>query len=348
MFDDRLLILRGDEVGSLLAAREVEVVRAVQNAYEAHFHGRTSLPHSTFLTFGDQTPNRIIALPAYLNGNVQIAGIKWISSFTSNHTLGMERASALIVLNSPVTGRPQAIMEGSRISAKRTAASAALAAEYLMKSQAPAVIGIIGCGPIGFETLRFLLAVHRQIARVVIFDIDEDRMRQFRDKWGELEPELEFVSASDVYTVLSSSNVVVLATTASKPYLSDLNECAPGTLILNISWRDLPAETILACDNIVDDVDHVCRAHTSIHLAEQLVGHRRFIRGTLGEVLNHAAPAKSAAHAITIFSPFGLGILDMAVSKMVYDLAVQETKGSYIDSFFPLPELNPQVFARSE
>ena len=343
MQDDRLLILRGEEVRSLLAGREVEIVRAVQQAYDAHYHGRTSLPHSTFLTFADQSRNRIIALPAYLNGDFQVAGIKWISSFTGNHSLGMDRASALIVLNSAVTGRPQAILEGSRISAKRTAASAALAATCLVQSEGAEVVGIIGCGPIGFETLRFLLAVRPGIAKVVVFDIHEERMAQFRENSQKLEPQLEIVIASSLEGVLNAANIVVFATTASQPHVHDLKVCAPGTLILNVSLRDLSAETILSSDNIVDDVDHVCRAQTSIHLAEQVAGHREFIRGTLGEVLNHAAPPKNDAHAITIFSPFGLGILDLAVSKMVYDLAVQQNKGSYIDNFFPTPELKTQV-----
>lgn len=343
MQEDRLLILRGEEVRSLLAGREVEIVRAVQQAYDAHFHGRTSLPHSTFLTFADQSRNRIIALPAYLNGDFQVAGIKWISSFTGNHSLGLDRASALIVLNSAVTGRPQAILEGSRISAKRTAASAALASTCLMPNQGSEVVGIIGCGPIGFETLRFLLAVRPGIAKVVVFDIHEERMAQFKENSQKLEPQLEVVIGSSLDAVLSAANIVVFATTASQPHVHDLSTCAPGTLILNVSLRDLSAETILASDNVVDDVDHVCRAQTSIHLAEQLAGNRQFIRGTLGEVLNHAAPPRNDARAITVFSPFGLGILDLAVSKIVYDLAVQQNKGSYIDNFFPTPELKSQA-----
>ena len=167
-------------------------------------------------------------------------------------------------------------------------------------------------------------------------------MRQFQDKARELEPELEMVGADSANTVLRSADIVVFATTAVKPHINDLTDCAPGTLILNISLRDLSAETIVSCDNIVDDVDHVCRAQTSIHLAEQLVGHREFIRGTLGEVLNGAAPVKSNPNAITVFSPFGLGILDLAVSKRVCDLAVQQNKGSYIDSFFPATQFKPQ------
>jgi len=65
----------------------------------------------------------------------------------------MNRASVVIILNSPQTGRPEAIIEGSIISAKRTAASAALAAQQVHGSGSKTYLGLIATGPINFEVI---------------------------------------------------------------------------------------------------------------------------------------------------------------------------------------------------
>src|SRR5262245_52809851 len=98
---------------------------------------------------------------------------------------------------------------------------------------------------------------------------------------------------------------------------------------------NLTPEAILSGDNVVDDIAHVCRAQTSVHLAEQRSGDRRFIRCALYEILTEMQPLRSYPEGVTIFSPFGLGILDLAVAKLVDRTARAQRFGTVIESFLP-------------
>src|SRR5215212_2671669 len=333
--NDRILLLSGREVSELLAGQETEILRVVRLAYEAHVRHQTALPFSTFLRLPADEKNRVIALPAYLGDSFNVAGIKWISSFPGNIERHMNRASAVIILNSPQTGRPEAIIEGSIISAKRTGASAALAAQQIHNIGSETRLGLIGAGPINFEVLRFLLAAQPLLTNTVLFDLDETRSRQFAQKCASEFPNLTVESASRVEDVLRSCPLISIATNASRPHISDLSECSPGSTILHVSLRDLKPEIILTCDNIIDDFDHVCRAQTSVHLAEQLTGERTFLRCTLGDILTGVAPPRRDADGVAVFSPFGLGILDLAVSSLVCDLARDRNVGTIVESFLP-------------
>src|SRR5882672_2182313 len=105
-----ILVIKGKDVQNLLLGLELDIVNVVRRAYEAHGRGETFLPHSVFLPFPEES-NRIIALPAYLGGDSSICGMKWVASFPGNLRLGLNRASAIMVLNSVATGRVEAVLE---------------------------------------------------------------------------------------------------------------------------------------------------------------------------------------------------------------------------------------------
>lgn len=333
--DGDLLILKWHEVAALLAGRELEIIEVVRAAYEAHASGGSTLPHSLFLRFPGNAKNRIIALPAYLNHQGGVAGIKWVSSFPDNLNRGLDRASAVLVLNSSQTGRPEAFLEASLISAKRTAASAALAARYLHADRPAACAGLIGAGPINQEIARFLVAVFPDLKEFVVYDLDPSRANEFIQKCESEFAGVRVRTAPDIDEVLRTATLISFATTAAEPHLHHLNGCARGSTILHISLRDLSPAVILSCDNVVDDVDHVCRAQTSVHLAEQMVGHRNFIRCALAEILRGDLPPRRDQESIAVFSPFGLGVLDIALGKIVFDLAREQGKGEIINAFLP-------------
>ena len=102
--------------------------------------------------------------------------------------------------------------------------------------------------------------------------------------------------------------------------------------MLHVSLRDLAPEIVLASTNIVDDIEHCLKANTSPHLAQQLTGHRDFLSGTLDDVM--AGRVILPADRPLVFSPFGLGVLDLAVGKYVYDEVVSSGELHVIDEFF--------------
>ena len=57
----------------------------------------------------------------------------------------------------------------------------------------------------------------------------------------------------------------------------------------------------------------------------------------MADVLTGAAPARKNNGDLVIFSPFGLGVIDLAVGKLVYDLGIQQLRGTVIESFLPEP-----------
>ena len=128
-------VVSGGQVKSALKGRERQIVELVEATYRLHNAGGSVNPPSYFLIFPDRPSSRIIALPASINGQIRVDGVKWISSFPENVKAGVPRASAVLILNDHDTGYPFACMEASIISATRTAASAAAAADWLSRGR---------------------------------------------------------------------------------------------------------------------------------------------------------------------------------------------------------------------
>jgi len=329
-----VLIIGHAVVRDILTGRERELIEEVRAAYLAHHAGATVVPHSLFLRFPDRPRDRIIALPAYLGGANPAAGIKWIASFPGNLAAGLPRASAAMILNSLDTGRPEALIEGSLISAKRTAASAALAATLL--ADAATGVGLVGCGVINLEILRFLAAAFPGMSEVVLYDTDAARVEAFATQCSAVVPAAKVAVAAERDEAVGRYPLVSIATTAATPHLT-LEDAAPSAVVLHVSLRDLTTATILGSRNVVDDADHVCREATSLHLAEQETGGRAFIDASIGELIAGTTKVRPAPDRPVVFSPFGLGVLDIALARFVRAAAEEHGLGLSTPDFLPGP-----------
>lgn len=329
-----MLIIKSCDVAMILKDNEYKIMEIVKQAYINHYEEKSVLPHSIFLRFPNNSRDRIIGLPAYLQNELRgIAGFKWISSFPDNINKGKERASAIIILNDMTDGHVLSVMEGSIISAKRTAASAALAAKHLHGNIEESSIGFIGCGRINYEIFNFLKLTFNKLKNVNVFDSNVSRAKAFVESLSKTYPNINYNIAESIDYMIANSPVLCLATTAGVPYISSASLCEKDTTILDISLRDFSPEFVLRCDNIVDDISHVCREKTSMELTSIQVGNREFIRCTLAEVLLGKAKARVGDKPI-MFSPFGLGVLDLALADYVYEYACSNGIGTELSDFY--------------
>ncbi|ATL28466.1 2,3-diaminopropionate biosynthesis protein SbnB [Streptomyces formicae] len=327
-------VISGAQVQHVLDGRHREVVDLIEAAYRWHGEGQTVNPPSYFLRFPDRPSSRIIALPASVGGDAPTDGLKWISSFPPNVERGIPRASAVLILNDHDTGYPLACLESSIISAARTAASAALAADRIAAARGgrPARIGFFGVGLIARYVHAYLAGTGWSFDEIGVHDLSAEHAAGFEGylrRAGEPGP---ITVHDDAESLIRSSDLVVFATVAGTPHVTEPAWFAHNPLVLHLSLRDLAPEVVLAATNVVDDIDHCLKADTSPHLAEQQVGHREFIDGTLHDVLT--GKLRLSTERPVVFSPFGLGVLDLVLGRHIYDTVDAAGELHVVDGFF--------------
>src|SRR5207244_11919918 len=94
-----LSIINGKTVFDIVRAHRSECIQIVREAYLAHADGQSVNPDSYFLQFPEKPDCRIIALPAYLGKNFDVAGLKWIASYRDNIQLCFPLDLVVLVMN---------------------------------------------------------------------------------------------------------------------------------------------------------------------------------------------------------------------------------------------------------
>ena len=326
-------IVTGATVSALVNADLKGCMDVVREAYLAHARGQTVNPPSFFLRFPDKPEARIIGLPAHIAQPSPFSGIKWISSFPRNIGRGEPRASAVLVLNDHENGFPFTCIEASVVSAARTAGSAVLFASSVWRGERHVdTAAIVGTGFIASNVYRFLIGTGWRIEHLQLFDLDAARAQRFAGDVCDRAQHASVTVAPTIAQALKRSQLIVFTTVSATPHVDDPALFEHNPVVLHVSLRDLAPELLLRASNFVDDIDHVMHADTSPHLAEKLTGSRDFVSGTIADVIEgRREPDRTKP---VIFSPFGLGVLDLAVGKWIYDRAVAEGRHIAIDDFF--------------
>ncbi|MCC5033929.1 2,3-diaminopropionate biosynthesis protein SbnB [Streptomyces sp. WAC 00631] len=314
-----LVIVPGAVVETVLAELGKECRQVVEDVYIEAARGGLVNPDSLFLRPDPDRRERAIALPAYVPGAAPAMGVKWISSFPGNLALGLPRASALIALNDVRTGLATAVLEGSRISGHRTALSAAVGARALRGGDSRiGKLAVIGTGYISATTLAVMAGEGWTAGSLAVHDLDADRARAFAaERTHGLASSVSV--AGTLREALDDADVVLFATTAVVPYVTDAGWFKPGAVVLHMSLRDLEPEAMADAAHVVDDVSHALREKTSLALAVERGTVRREDITAIGDHLRGAA--RPSRGRTVVYAPFGLGSLDIAIGALVLERA---------------------------
>ena len=187
----------------------------VERVLALHDEGKVNLPSKVILDLGERDRGRINAMPAYLGGDFEICGIKWIAGFPPNPTkYGIPRAHALIVLNDSETGVPLALMDGTYISAMRTGAVTGVGAKYLANPDSE-VVGIIGCGLQARTQIMAIKAAIPSVAFLKGYDIRGEVSEKFT-QWASEELSIKAEPVRAPREAVAGSDIIATVTVAKQ------------------------------------------------------------------------------------------------------------------------------------
>jgi len=280
-------------------------------------------PVKPYLRFNDPA-NRIIAMPAYIGGKFNTAGIKWIASFPGNISKGIKRAHSILILNDAATGRPSAVFNTALLSGIRTAGvSGFVLKKYLDINDIDHLdCGIIGFGPIGQLHLKMLSGCFSdKIRNVYIYDTNgiKDTLADLPDYYRKMITVCR--NWEDVY---ENANLFMTCTVSKERYVN--RPPKKGAIYLNVSLRDFHTDFLKEIDiNVVDNWDEICRESTDIEHAHLKFGLARNDVLEITDIFDkghfESLPEKSF-----MFNPMGMAIYDVAVAKYYQDLAIKRNE----------------------
>jgi 2,3-diaminopropionate biosynthesis protein SbnB len=298
--------------------RSIEVI---EEAVKCLANNEYSQPVKPYLRYRD-LKNRIIAMPAFIGGNINMSGIKWISSFPDNIKKGLPRAHCVVILNNADTGEPVGIINSGIISSIRTASvSGFVIKSYLKKVRSGGLtVGIIGFGPIGRHHLSmcsFILG--DQCSKIILYDLNGVDITQ-------IDPAIrDRVEVVDRWEKAYDESDIFITCTVSKERYIDRRP-KPRSLHLNVSLRDYKADVYKWFEGalIVDDWEEVCRENTDVELFHLEKGLDRDQVMTIKDLLNRDWGRSFDDGQAIMFNPMGMAIFDIAIA--VYYLRRMESE----------------------
>jgi ornithine cyclodeaminase/alanine dehydrogenase-like protein (mu-crystallin family) len=271
-------------------------------------------------------------MPGYLNEDKSL-GMKVVTYFKNNPQKNLPAILATIMLFSAETGKMIAAMDGSYITAIRTACASALATRALANPGTP-VLGILGAG---VQARSHILALSRvrKLQRTQIYSPSgSSALAVKKDLEAEIGVQIEV--AENAEASVRDADLVVTATTAKAPIVkSDWFKLGAHINAVGShrpDFREIDGATLSRSKVVVDSREAIMAECGDILLAlkEKSVS-ESVIHAEIGEVLAGTKPGRSGAGEVTLYKSVGIAIQDVATAQIVYHKALERKVGTNVE-----------------
>ncbi len=315
--------------------------------------GQNHNSHGCMITFPDHPEfpgmpqnaddRRFMAMPAYLGGNYQMAGMKWYGSNVENKKKGLPRSILMMMLNDKDTGAPLALMSANLVSAYRTGGIPGVGAKYLARKDAK-VASVIGPGVMGKTSLAAFVSVCPQLDTVKIKGRGQKSLESFVSFIKEELPQIKDIQICEtVEEAVRDSDIISFTTTvrddvASFPYING-EWVKKGALISMPSAARFDDDFLVNNCKLVVDNSKLYEAWEEeypypTYPQMQIIGtkftdlrHEGKIKPEdiidLTDIIEGRRPGRESDDDIIVYSVGGMPVEDIAWGGMVYRNAVK-------------------------
>ncbi|KNY26427.1 ornithine cyclodeaminase [Pseudobacteroides cellulosolvens] len=302
-----------------------ETINVIEKAVRCLEKRDFSQPVKPYLRYRD-LKNRIIAMPAFIGGEFNVSGIKWIASFPDNINKSIPRAHSVVILNNADTGKPEGIVNTALLSIIRTASVSGLVLKYfdIARTLKNFSLGIIGWGPVGMHHFKMCTSLFGdRISTIYLYDIrpiekDHPILAPYKEK---------VVFSCDWKEVYEQSDVFITCTVSKETYIE--HKPKQGSLQMNISLRDYKPDIYEYVKEsiIVDDWDEVCRENTDIEVMSREKGLKEEDTRSIIDIVCNECMKDYDKSCPIMFNPMGMAVFDISIGSYYMNKALNSNIG---------------------
>ncbi len=324
--DQIMLILSEKQVETLIDIDEL--IAALERAHIQYSTGKAVMPVRLVVPL-PQIDGRITSMPGFLNED-QALGMKVVTYFQNNPQQNLPSILATIMLFSHENGKMIAVMDGSYITAIRTACASAMASKVL-SNPTGSVLGILGAGVQARAHITALARV-RTIHSIKIYSPSGTSASCVKQEMtSEIGVEIEVANSAE--EAVRGADLIVTATTAKQPILP-AQWLKAGAHINAVGshrpdLRELDGTTLARSKVFVDSREAIMAecGDVLLALAEKSITADQ-VQAEIGEVLAGTKPGRTGAEEVTLYKSVGIAIQDVATAQLVYHKALQRGVGT--------------------